>query len=1305
MSKRTRARSLRYLKWSKFHGRGHAGTSQPKISAIKPLTLEALEQRCLLAADVVINEINYDPPDKTQFSEFIELYNNTDEAIDVSGWAFTDGVDYTFGADAEIPARGYVVVAQDPATADSLFGVSSFGPWSGQLRNSGERIQLRDDAGQVVDEVDYKRGFPWPTVGDRPGHSIELINPDVANDVGGNWRRAGTENESADTIVVSRDSEWSYFPGRSEPTDWLAPAFDDSSWDVGATPIGYGDSHVETQLAMRGNYSTVYLRQTFSVDDVNAIPSLLLKAQYDDGFNLWINGVHLVQANVNSDTTPFNATATNALENFEFVEFGLPTPNTFLVEGENVVMVHMVNGSLSGSSDAWFSAELIAGAASGNYSAGAANTVVSPNAAPAARRVSHGEGEVVSGSDVVVSTRVTDVEGVATVSLQYQVVRPGDWFGRYLKADLDGSPVLDPRYDDPAEWTTVAMNDQGVDGDSEAGDDTYSGVIPASVQEHRNLVRYRIHVEDVLGASANVPYPDDLNHNFAYFVYDGVPDWQGSLTSSTVERTFELDTYNPIATYHLLTKQDYHHDSQHIPNAQTSSYSGSEYLWPGTMVYDGEVYDNIRYRARGGVWRYAMGKNMWKFDFNRGAGFQAKDDYGNEYREQWDRLNFSALIQQGNYEHRGEQGLFESVGFKLFNLAGVESSNTHYVHFRVIDSESEAGANQYSGDFQGLYLAIEQPDGHLLDEHDLPDGNVYKIEGYRGDLKNQGPTQPTDGSDVNEFIGNVEGGNPSEDWWRENFDLERYYSYRTIVEGIHHFDIAYGKNYYYYNNPETGKFQVIPWDLDLTWANNMFGSGEHSLVRKVARNAAFETEYDNRVRELRDLLYNEEQTGLLIDEFASIVYDPDELSWVDADRYMWDYNPILSSSYVNSSKAGQGRFYGITSQNNFAGMVEVMKNYVRSRSTRLDRLIRDHDPPETPEVTYTGADPYPLNDLTFSTTEYAEESGTTFAAMEWRIAEITDPLNPQFGESAPLYEINATYESGEMAEFEPTWRVPSDMVREGGLYRVRVRMKSSDGVWSHWSEPSQFVAAAATGSGVTESLRISEIHYNPVDPTAAEIDAGFDDADEFEFMEVVNRGDSPIDLSNTSFQRIEIEGDEEGVDFQFEPGTLLEPGEVLLVVENTDAFQMRYGDDLPVAGQWSGKLGNGGEFVSLVDDGAIIHGFAYDDEWHVTTDGEGYSLEVVNINAEDIEDWHVAEGWHPSGEIGGSPGAVGVVAPEPLAGDFNLDNVVDFVDFLLLSGNFGKQPASFEDGDADGDDEVGFTDFLLLSANFGRMRE
>ena len=51
-------------------------------------------------------------------------------------------------------------------------------------------------------------------------------------------------------------------------------------------------------------------------------------------------------------------------------------------------------------------------------------------------------------------------------------------------------------------------------------------------------------------------------------------------------------------------------------------------------------------------------------------------------------------------------------------------------------------------------------------------------------------------------------------------------------------------------------------------------------------------------------------------------------------------------------------------------------------------------------------------------------------------------------------------------------------------------------------------------------------------------------------------------------------------------------------------------------------------------------------------------------------------------------------------GDANLDQEVNFSDFLRLSANFA-QPGGWGDGDFDGNGMVEFADFLLLSSNFG----
>lgn len=59
-------------------------------------------------------------------------------------------------------------------------------------------------------------------------------------------------------------------------------------------------------------------------------------------------------------------------------------------------------------------------------------------------------------------------------------------------------------------------------------------------------------------------------------------------------------------------------------------------------------------------------------------------------------------------------------------------------------------------------------------------------------------------------------------------------------------------------------------------------------------------------------------------------------------------------------------------------------------------------------------------------------------------------------------------------------------------------------------------------------------------------------------------------------------------------------------------------------------------------------------------------------------------------------------AVEPLAGDVDGNNVVEFADFLVLSANFGRGEATRSQGDLDGSGKVDFADFLILSANFGK---
>ena len=166
----------------------------------------------MLAADVMISEIMYQSftdlgqPEDTG-EEFIELYNRGDAAATLLGWKIADGVDFEF-PDVTLDAGAYLVVAANPNVFHTIHPavanyVSSHG-WIGRLSNSGERIELRDADGAVIDAVEYAdegdwsfrekvvdsygmEGYVWSNLHDGGGMSLELISPAMANNAGQNW--------------------------------------------------------------------------------------------------------------------------------------------------------------------------------------------------------------------------------------------------------------------------------------------------------------------------------------------------------------------------------------------------------------------------------------------------------------------------------------------------------------------------------------------------------------------------------------------------------------------------------------------------------------------------------------------------------------------------------------------------------------------------------------------------------------------------------------------------------------------------------------------------------------------------------------------------------------------------------------------------------------------------------------------------------------------------------------------------------------------------------------------------------------
>lgn len=978
---------------------------------------------------VVINELHYNHDVEAEMVEFVELYNTSKVGLDLSGWALDGGIDYVFPPHTIIGPEGYLVIAEDVAQLKAKWGVANVvGPYNRRLASEGDNVELRDPQGNLADLVEYQPGFPWPTVGDAPGYSIQLLNPEYDNDRAGNWRSAG------------------------------------------------------------------------------------------------------------------------------------PTP-------------------------------------------GRRNAVFTYNTPPLIESVGHAPRSPKSGEPVVITVLIDDTDGIQSLRLLYQVVEPGAYIG-----------IGDAAYAD--NWTAVEMQF--------SADHGYQATLPGSLQRHRRLVRYRIQATDKLGNRVDAPMPDDPQPNFAYFVYDGMPAWTASIQGDNNGRTaYDFNAMRPVAVYHVLAKQTDVADAMFMPpSGWAAGYMGNDYPWRGTFVYNGVVYDHILFRARGGRDRYATGKTSWKIAFNRGHYFQAHDNYGRPYRTQWDKLNLNAIIQQVQRRRRGEQGMFESMTYRMFDLAGVEAPFTHYAHLRVIDAVSEQSGSQYDSDFWGLYLAVEDPDGQMLEEHGLPDGNLYKMENWTGELEHQGRGMPSDKSDLNEFMYTYTNLNPDSAWWQTNFDLDTYYRYRAVTEFVRHYDVDEGKNYLYYHNSATGKWEIHPWDVDLTWERAMPGNGNEPFVSRVLTRPEFQIAYQNHLRELRDLLFNPDQMFPLLDEHAGWVDTPaDGPSMVDADRAMWDYNPIYTTRYVVWGRTLPGRFYHEVDPQTFRGMVAKMKDWVLKRAATVDQyMLTDLDYPNTPGLAYRGAAGYPADGLRFEAGGFSDPQGSqTFAAVEWRIAEINFPGAPGYSAQRPSrYEIQTSWSSGEVNWFMGSLTPPTGVILPGRGYRVRVRVKDTSGRWSHWSPPVQF-AAGAPANPPTANLKISEIMYHPLPETHY---AG----DDLEFVELFNLGQDALDLSNVQLT--------DGIDYTFPPGTTLPGRAHIAVARNADAFFARY--RFRPSGEFDRQLSNSGDTITVLDPfGRTLFTVGYDDSspWAERPDGDGPSLVLSPLSGDPAN----PASWRASNAINGSP--------------------------------------------------------------------
>lgn len=296
-----------------------------------------------IGSEIMINEfmasndtIAPDNHDFDDYSDWIELFNPTDQDVPLDGYFLTDNLvapmKWPFPAGAIIRANGYLLIRADGMNAGpGETHVREFSPWS------------------TFQTIGYHTNFKLSA----EGEEIALYR--ITGDA--------TTNE-----FIGFGYTWDYWDqGGLIGTDWTLADFDTSNWVNGPAQLGYGESDEATILDFGGNSQdkriTYYFRHSFEVGDLSSFAELNLRLLADDGAVVYLNGQEALRVRMPDGSFDSETRATTEAPEDVIDDFSLPLETLKLGTNILAVEVHQVSRT---SSDISFDLELTGRSFSGD---------------------------------------------------------------------------------------------------------------------------------------------------------------------------------------------------------------------------------------------------------------------------------------------------------------------------------------------------------------------------------------------------------------------------------------------------------------------------------------------------------------------------------------------------------------------------------------------------------------------------------------------------------------------------------------------------------------------------------------------------------------------------------------------------------------------------------------------------------------------------------------------------------------------------------------------------------------------------
>ncbi|MDI9401645.1 MAG: CotH kinase family protein [Limisphaerales bacterium] len=594
------------------------------------------------------------------------------------------------------------------------------------------------------------------------------------------------------------------------------------------------------------------------------------------------------------------------------------------------------------------------------------------------------------------------------------------------------------------------------------------------------------------------------------------------------------------------------------------------------------------------------------------------------------------------------------VAFDFFKRIGTPAQESYPV--RV----------QSEGEFYGIYDLIEDGDSTWLERIGLdPEGALYKMKDRMEDAStaNKKSRKWEDRSDLEALIAALDMKRPREERVKyicDHFDLPQIINYMAGSYIMNHADQG-PKNYYLYcDSPNTGRWMMLPWDLDLTWGRYSAGG------------------YVN----------------------MTIFYDMGLFWFLQTNGY---YEALLRDSRL--AEMFYCRLQALMDEELYvAGPLYPANCYAYEKMVATQALM---DPPEiSPNDLELDEAAWPFDDnawpwpvkLTQTPQEELERIRTIY--FPYRLAFLNDqlrayrsrPSDPDYNRAIRIAEIHPSALSGGVGQsyvslyntgadsvdltgwklrglahfdFAPgTVLVPGDTLYVAGHLKpngfpARTQFPcSNEGLLvvgplgamelegsrelTLQNREGELIDSMSYGGeelGYYENLRITELMYAP-EEQAGDMSGNLDD---YAWIELTNCGSNGLDLEGVSIT--------EGIHYVF-GSHWLEPGQSVVLAKNEQAFRQRYPHyRQPLFSGYSQNLGRRWDTLLLfTPEGSLIEELTYFGSWYPETDRGGYTLQVVDPWA-GAETMSEPENWSPSVVRGGSPGFFELLSPPHIFAD------------------------------------------------------